>query len=111
MLSNALYVVSTDYVETYGQQIKNVAPGSDLSDAVNYSQLLSGLGTKQPAGSYLTAVPAGYKTYSETVTSLSSDYALTSSLGYTLSTAVGVLSSGSYVYDVGDRMITTIGIN
>lgn len=34
VLSNALYVVSADYVETYGQQIKNVADPTDLSDAV-----------------------------------------------------------------------------
>lgn len=39
VLSNTLYIVSSDYVETYGQQIKNVAPGSDLSDAVNVEQL------------------------------------------------------------------------
>lgn len=30
-----MYVVSADYVETYGQQIKNVAGPTDLSDAVN----------------------------------------------------------------------------
>lgn len=46
-LSNALYVVSADYVESYGQQIKNVAPGSDLSDAVNVEQLLSAVGNVQ----------------------------------------------------------------
>jgi len=33
-LSNSLYIVSADYVETYGQQIKNVAEPTDLSDAV-----------------------------------------------------------------------------
>ena len=32
-------------------------------------------------------------------------------LNYALSTAAGILSSGSYVYDVADRTITTIGIN
>ena len=46
-LSNIMYVVSADYVETYGQQIKNVAPGSDLSDAVNVEQLLSAVGNVQ----------------------------------------------------------------
>lgn len=35
ILSNELYVISADYVETYGQQIKNVADPTDLSDAVN----------------------------------------------------------------------------
>ena len=34
-----MYIVSSDYVETYGQQIKNVAPATDLSDAVNLEQL------------------------------------------------------------------------
>ena len=37
--------------------------------------------------------------------------ATTNSLGYALSTATGVLESGSYVYDVADRTMTTIGIN
>ena len=32
-------------------------------------------------------------------------------LNYALSTATGVLSSGSYVYDVADRTVTTISIN
>lgn len=39
VLSNVIYVVESDYEDAYGQQIKNVAPGSDLSDAVNYGQL------------------------------------------------------------------------
>lgn len=39
LLSNEIYVVSCDYVNTYGQQIKNVAPATDLSDAVNLEQL------------------------------------------------------------------------
>lgn len=39
VLSGALYVVESDYEDAYGQQIKNVAAGSDLSDAVNYGQL------------------------------------------------------------------------
>jgi len=38
-LSNTVYVLSSDYVEAYGQQIKNVAPATDLSDAVNLEQL------------------------------------------------------------------------
>ena len=32
-LSNALYVVEDDYVDAYGEQIKNVAYPTDLSDA------------------------------------------------------------------------------
>lgn len=39
LLSNELYVVSSDYVDAYGQQMKNLAPGTDLSDAVNLEQL------------------------------------------------------------------------
>lgn len=38
-LSNTLYVVSGDYINAYDQQIKNVAPGNELSDAVNLEQL------------------------------------------------------------------------
>ena len=39
LLSNALYVVEGAYEDVYGQQIKNLAPGTDLSDAVNLEQL------------------------------------------------------------------------
>ena len=38
-LSNALYIVEDEFEDAYGQQIKNVAPGTDLSDAVNLEQL------------------------------------------------------------------------
>ena len=34
-----MYVISSDYIEAYGQQMKNLAPGVDLSDAVNVEQL------------------------------------------------------------------------
>lgn len=34
-----------------------------------------------------------------------------SELRYALSTATGVLSSGSYIYEVNDRTMTTIGID
>ena len=39
VLSNTLYIISGDYVEAYGQQMKNLAPGTELSDAVNLEQL------------------------------------------------------------------------
>lgn len=39
VLSNFIYVVSDDCVNAYGEQIKNLAPGTDLSDAVNLQQL------------------------------------------------------------------------
>ena len=35
MLSNELYIVSSDCVNAYGQQIKNLSAGTELSDAVN----------------------------------------------------------------------------
>ena len=38
-LSNAIYIVSSDTLNMYGEQIKNVADGTDLSDAVNLNQL------------------------------------------------------------------------
>lgn len=38
-VSNVLYVVEDDIMNAYGQQIKNLAPGVDLSDAVNVEQL------------------------------------------------------------------------
>lgn len=41
VLSNTVYIISGDYVEAYGQQMKNLAPGTELSDAVNLEQLNS----------------------------------------------------------------------
>lgn len=38
-LSNALYIVEDSFENAYGQQIKFVAPGTDLSDAVNLEQM------------------------------------------------------------------------
>ena len=34
-----VYILSNDYVNCFGEQIKNLAPGTDLSDAVNVEQL------------------------------------------------------------------------
>lgn len=41
VLSNVLYIVSSDNLNAYGEQIKNVADGIDLSDAVNLGQVNS----------------------------------------------------------------------
>ena len=38
---NALYVVSSDYINAYGEQLKNLAAATDLSDAVTLEQLNS----------------------------------------------------------------------
>ena len=38
-----LYIVSSDTLNMYGEQIKNLAPGTDLSDAVNVEQLCSAI--------------------------------------------------------------------
>ena len=37
--NNVLYVIDSDYEDAYGQQIKNLADATDLSDAVNKKQL------------------------------------------------------------------------
>lgn len=42
-LSNTLYVVEDDFINAYGQQIKNLSPGTELSDAVNLEQLSNAL--------------------------------------------------------------------
>ena len=85
-----------------------------MSDAVNYSQLLSGLGTKQPAGNYLTAVPSTYKTYAATLSSLSSDYSLTSHThsNYALTshahgnvTSAGTLTATGIAIANGDSLV------
>ena len=39
LISNAIYVVQDDHVDAYGQQMKNLAAGTDLSDAVTVQQL------------------------------------------------------------------------
>lgn len=41
ILSNEMYVVSNDYINAYGEQIKNLAEGTDLSDAVTLQQMNS----------------------------------------------------------------------
>ena len=37
--NNVLYVIDSDYEDAYGQQIKNLADGTDPNDAVNIKQL------------------------------------------------------------------------
>ena len=37
--NNVLYIIDSDYEDAYGQQIKNLADGTDLNDAVNIKQL------------------------------------------------------------------------
>lgn len=46
-LSNALYIVEDEFEDAYGQQIKNLAPGTDLSDAVNLEQLSDAISSIQ----------------------------------------------------------------
>ena len=43
VVSNVLYVIDQDYVNVYGEQIRNLSAGTDVSDAVNLGQLQSGL--------------------------------------------------------------------
>ena len=42
-MSNGLYIIEDEFEDAYGQQIKNLAPGTDLSDAVNLEQLSNAL--------------------------------------------------------------------
>ena len=58
-----------------------------------------------------TATPQGYRLGPADGLNPEKILAAADSLSYALSTAVGTLSSGSYVYDVADRTMTTIGIN
>jgi len=39
VISNVIYIVENYFKNAYGQQIKNLAQGTDLSDAVNLEQL------------------------------------------------------------------------
>ena len=39
--ANTVYVVSSEYLNAFNEQIKNVAPGTEETDAVNYGQLSS----------------------------------------------------------------------
>lgn len=36
-----MYIVSGDFINAYGSQVKNMSAATDLSDAVNFEQLLS----------------------------------------------------------------------
>ena len=38
--------MSSDFIDAYGQQMKNLAAGTDLSDAVNLEQLNSAVSAK-----------------------------------------------------------------
>ncbi len=46
-VSSTLYIVSSDVIDAYGQQISNLAPGTDLSDAVNLEQLSNAISSIQ----------------------------------------------------------------
>jgi len=37
LISNVIYVVDSNYIDVYGQQIKNLSDATDLSDAVNFN--------------------------------------------------------------------------
>ena len=63
VLSNELYIVSSLQLDAFGQQIKNVAPGTDLSDAVNLEQMASAVNA---LSSELSASLTAYYTKSET---------------------------------------------
>ena len=39
VISNCMYVVESQFNNMYGQQVKNMAAGTDLSDAVTFEQL------------------------------------------------------------------------
>jgi hypothetical protein len=39
--NSTIYIVSSENFDVFGEQIKNLAPGTDLSDAVNLEQLNS----------------------------------------------------------------------
>ena len=47
ILSNELYIVSSEYVDAYGEQIKNVATPTDLSDATTKEYVDDNLSLKQ----------------------------------------------------------------
>lgn len=60
---NALYIVSSDYINAYGEQLKNLAAATDLSDAVTLEQLqevssiaLSGLSSGGDISSMLSSI-------------------------------------------------------
>lgn len=62
ILSNVVYVVSSDYLNMYDEQIKNLAPGTDPKDAINVSQLSSA--SKELSD----AMASGFKNLSSTMT-------------------------------------------
>ena len=51
-LSNAIYIVEAPNLDAFKHQIKNVAPGTDLSDAINLEQLNNSI-SSIPLNDYL----------------------------------------------------------
>ena len=45
LLSNCIYIVEDDHEDAYGQQIKNVAAPTDLSDAANKEYVDNAVGS------------------------------------------------------------------
>ena len=60
-LSNAIYIVEAPNIDAFKQRITNVAPATDLSDAVNLEQVSSAIADLsniyQAKGEYLSVVP------------------------------------------------------
>ena len=70
-LSNNLYIIEDEFEDAYGQQIKNLAPGTDLSDAVNLEQLSNALSDVQiPTDLSAFSNSPGYTTNIGTITGI-----------------------------------------
>ena len=135
VISNVIYVVENQFKNAYGQQIKNLAQGTDLSDAVNLEQLNAvsanagtitgitmngaskGTSGNVDLGTVLTAHQslANYYTKSETSSANEISTALenagSGSSRYALVMAQLVADNGSLTCAVDDQTITTIQVS
>ena len=70
-LSNALYIVEAPNIDAFKQRIINVAPGTDLSDAVNMQQLSNAISNVQvPTDLSSFTNSPGYTTNTGTITGI-----------------------------------------
>ena len=102
ILSNAIYIIDQEYLDQYGQQIKNLGAPTDLSDAATKQYVDNSIGSIQ--------IPTDLSDFTN-----SPGYLVLSALPYTLVNAV--LNSCTYnntqcvSCQIEDRTITTLSVD
>ena len=93
-LSNAIYVVNDDHFDVFGEQVKNVAPATDLSDAINLEQLSTSVGTvSSHVDTLVQGISSSIDALSDGIGSLSDGISVMSSSVNSVSSQVSIISS------------------